>query len=364
QWQIDEVAKLAPGEHEWDELQQEHSRHANAQALIDAAQLGWQALSEDESSALTQVGRAQQAMQSLADIEPEFAQHLLTLESVNAQLEDLGHSLGAYLRKTEPDPQRLQELDARLSLWVSLARRYKRQPSELFALWSQWKAELAQLDAAADLAALEKAATAAEKTFRQAAQVVSKSRHAAAPRLGSAVTQAMQTLGMQGGQFVVQLDALDAPGSFGLEDVQFLVAGHAGTTPRPIGKVASGGELSRIALAIAVCTSELGQAPTLIFDEVDSGIGGATAETVGRLMKQLGHKRQVLAVTHLPQVAACADHHLLVSKQQNNTGTNIRTTSRVEWVDGESRVAEIARMLGGERLSGASLSHAKEMLSS
>jgi DNA repair protein RecN (Recombination protein N) len=341
-------------------LQQEHSRHANAQALIDAAQTSWQALSEDDASALSQVGRAQQALQTLADIEPEFAQHFTTLESVNAQLEDLGHSLGAYLRKTEPNPQRLQELDSRLGLWVSLARRHKRQPAELFALWSQWKAELAQLDAAADLAALEKTSASAEKAFRQTAFAVSKTRHAAAPRLAQAVTQAMQTLGMQGGQFVVQLDALDAPGSFGLEEVQFLVAGHAGTTPRPIGKVASGGELSRIALAIAVCTSELGQAPTLIFDEVDSGIGGATAETVGRLMKQLGLKRQVLAVTHLPQVAACADHHLKVSKAPDAQG---RTVSQVAAVQGEERVQEIARMLGGERLSNASLSHAKEMLS-
>jgi DNA repair protein RecN (Recombination protein N) len=360
QWQIDEVAKLAPGELEWNELQQEHSRHANAQALIDAAQTSWQALSEDDASALSQVGRAQQALQTLADIEPEFAQHFTTLESVNAQLEDLGHSLGAYLRKTEPNPQRLQELDSRLGLWVSLARRHKRQPAELFALWSQWKAELTQLDAAADLAALEKTSASAEKAFRQTAFAVSKTRHAAAPRLAQAVTQAMQTLGMQGGQFVVQLDALDAPGSFGLEEVQFLVAGHAGTTPRPIGKVASGGELSRIALAIAVCTSELGQAPTLIFDEVDSGIGGATAETVGRLMKQLGLKRQVLAVTHLPQVAACADHHLKVSKAPDAQG---RTVSQVAAVQGEERVQEIARMLGGERLSNASLSHAKEMLS-
>jgi DNA repair protein RecN (Recombination protein N) len=360
QWQIEEVAKLAPGEHEWDELQQEHSRCANSQALLEAAQSAWQLVSEDESSALTQVGRAEQAMQSLAHIEPEFAQHLSTLSSVTAQLEDLGHSLGAYLRKTEPDPQRLQTLDERMSLWVSLARRYKRTPQDLFGLWSQWKVELAQLDAAADLAALEKAAAASEKAFRQAAQAISKTRHVAAPKLAAAVTQAMQTLGMQGGQFVVQLDTLEQPGSFGLEDVNFMVSGHAGTTPRPIGKVASGGELSRIALAIAVCTSELGQAPTLIFDEVDSGIGGATAETVGRLMKQLGLKRQVLAVTHLPQVAACADQHLKVSKAPDAQG---RTVSRVAVVLGEERVQEVARMLGGERLSSASLSHAKEMLS-
>jgi len=141
-------------------------------------------------------------------------------------------------------------------------------------------------------------------------------------------------------------------------EVQFLVAGHAGSTPRPVGKVASGGELSRIALAIAVTTSQLGGAQTLIFDEVDSGVGGAVAETVGRLMKQLGTDRQVLAVTHLPQVAACADHHLVVAKQRAGSGT----VSSVGAVQGEQRVAEVARMLGGERLSGTTLAHAKEML--
>ena len=146
----------------------------------------------------------------------------------------------------------------------------------------------------------------------------------------------------------------------GLEEVAFLVAGHAGSTPRPVGKVASGGELSRIALAIAVTTSQLGTAQTLIFDEVDSGVGGAVAETVGRLMKQLGRDRQVLAVTHLPQVAACADHHLVVAKQRQGQAT----LSTVAAVQGEQRVAEIARMLGGERLSSTTLAHAKEMLQS
>jgi DNA repair protein RecN (Recombination protein N) len=144
-----------------------------------------------------------------------------------------------------------------------------------------------------------------------------------------------------------------------LEDVSFLVAGHSGSTPRPVGKVASGGELSRIALAIAVTTSRLGAAQTLIFDEVDAGVGGAVAETVGRLMKQLGRDRQVLAVTHLPQVAACADHHLVVAQHSDAGGPS----STVTHVQGEQRVAEVARMLGGERLSGTTLAHAKEMLS-
>jgi DNA repair protein RecN (Recombination protein N) len=168
----------------------------------------------------------------------------------------------------------------------------------------------------------------------------------------------MQGLGMQGGRFEVLLEKTEHPTSSGMESVMFLVAGHPGSTPRPVGKVASGGELSRIALAIAVTTSELGTAQTLIFDEVDSGVGGAVAETVGRLMKQLGQDRQVLAVTHLPQVAACADHHLVVSKHSDAQGTS----SQVIALGADARVNEIARMLGGEKVSNATLAHAREML--
>ena len=160
---------------------------------------------------------------------------------------------------------------------------------------------------------------------------------------------AMQGLGMAGGVFEVQLNELAQPQSQGLDEVVFLVAGHPGATPKPLGKVASGGELSRISLAIAVATSQLGEAGTLIFDEVDSGVGGAVAETVGRLLKQLGADRQVLAVTHLPQVAACADQHWVVSKSL----TDGHTQSKVSTVSGEHRVREIARMLGGEQIGRA-----------
>jgi len=266
----------------------------------------------------------------------------------------------AWLRRADLDPQGLAELDARLSLWVSLSRRYKRSPEELPELYQAWQTELQRLDAAADLAALESAEQSAQKAFLTEARKLSKTRSVAAPKLAASISQAMQALGMQGGRFEVSLEALPEPASHGLEDVQFLVAGHAGSTPRPVGKVASGGELSRIALAIAVTTSQLGQAQTLIFDEVDSGVGGAVAETVGRLMKQLGRDRQVLAVTHLPQVAACADHHWVVSKQSDKQGS----FSAVEGVQGEERVREIARMLGGERLSDTTHAHAREMLAS
>jgi DNA repair protein RecN (Recombination protein N) len=245
-----------------------------------------------------------------------------------------------------------------MSLWMSLARRYKRAPAELAQLLSTWREELARLNASSDLVALEQAATDAEKSFLLEARAVTRGRTLAAPKLGRAISLAMQGLGMQGGRFEVQLQTLEHPCANGLEEVSFLVAGHAGSTPRPVGKVASGGELSRIALAIAVTTSQLGSAQTLIFDEVDAGVGGAVAQTVGRLMRQLGLDRQVLAVTHLPQVAACADQHLVVAKQLQGQST----VSTVTAVADTQRVEEIARMLGGQHLSETTRAHALEML--
>jgi DNA repair protein RecN (Recombination protein N) len=357
-WQMTEVDKLSPVEDEWDELNNQHTRLSNAQALMDAAQAAIQALEDDDSGALRLLGKAQDALQNQADVEPEFTALVDVLASSLAQAGDVAHSLNLYLSHTELDPARLQILDDRMSLWMSLARRFKRTPQELPALYVEWKARLTQLDAATDLHALEATETKAAKTFQTEARQVSQARTQAAPKLAKAITQAMQGLGMQGGRFEVQLDKTEQPTSSGLENITFLVAGHPGSTPRPVGKVASGGELSRIALAIAVTTSELGTAQTLIFDEVDSGVGGAVAETVGRLMKQLGKDRQVLAVTHLPQVAACADHHLVVSKHSDAQGTS----SQVSALNADARVNEIARMLGGEKVSDTTLAHAREML--
>ena len=358
-WQIGELEKLNPLPDEWQDLSTQHSRLANAQALMDGANQTCVLLEgEDDGGALRQLSRAIQTLQSLGQFEPEFNELAEVLTSAQAQAEDVAHSLHSYLRKTDLDPQHLAQLDERMGLWLSLARRYKKTPDELPQTLRDWRHELTQLDAAADLESLQKAAQAAQTACLQAAKQVSRQRQQAAKPLAKAVSAAMQQLGMQGGRFEVQLQPLENPAQHGLEEVSFLVAGHEGSTPRPVGKVASGGELSRIALAIAVTTSELGQAGTLIFDEVDSGVGGAVAETVGRLMKQLGQHRQVLAVTHLPQVAACADRHLLVSKAASKG----QVSSQVRAVLGEERISEIARMLGGEKLSATTLAHAREML--
>ncbi len=359
-WQISELEKLNPLPDEWPTLNADHNRLAHGQALLDAAQGVAELLEDGDDNALRSLHAALSLLQNQAHLEPVFADPIAALTSCVAQAEDAAHTLRTYARRTELDPERLAELDARMTLWISMARRYKRTPEELPELLSGWRSELAQLDAATDLQALQSAERKAGASFLQEAKALSTQRTQAAPRLAKSITQAMQGLGMQGGQFAVALEPFAQAQQSGLEDVQFLVAGHAGSTPRPVSKVASGGELSRMALAIAVTTSQLGGAQTLIFDEVDSGVGGAVAETVGRLMRQLGVDRQVLAVTHLPQVAACADHHLLVSKQLQGQST----LSTVQGIQGEQRVGEIARMLGGEKLSSTTLAHAKEMLQS
>jgi DNA repair protein RecN (Recombination protein N) len=361
-WQLAEVGKLAPGADEWDELNAQHTKLSNAQSLLEAAQTAFSALQDDESGSNTDVisglVKAHSALQNREHIEPEFKALSDVLASTLAQLEDAAHSLNSYLRNTELEPQRLAELDERMALWLSLSRRYKRTPEELPALLASWKEELTRLDDATDLAALEASEQKAAKAYQAEASAISKKRRASAPKLAEAITSAMQGLGMQGGAFEVALTALEAPAEAGLEDVGFLVAGHAGSTPRPVGKVASGGELSRIALAISVVTSQLGTAQTLIFDEVDAGVGGAVAETVGRLMKQLGVDRQVLAVTHLPQVAACADQHLVVAKRLQGHNTESSVTEVVQ----TDRVNEIARMLGGAQVTEATILHATEMI--
>jgi DNA repair protein RecN (Recombination protein N) len=361
-WQIGELDRLAPAEGEWDTLNAEHQRLAHGQALLDGARAALQALAEDEPSAGALTAHAIAALAEVLHYDPELAAVADVLRAAQAQIEDTAHSLHAYLGRREPDPERLAELDARLAAWVSLARRHRRPAAELPALLAGWKAELAALDAAADLDALERAAADAERTWRGHAEGLSRQRHEAAPGLAAAVTQTMQQLGMAGGRFEVALLPQAQPQAFGLESIELRVAAHAGSTPRPLAKVASGGELSRLALAVAVTVAHggrsAGPALALIFDEIDAGVGGTVADSVGRMMKALGRTSQVLAVTHLAQVAACADHHFVVSKALHGG----QTLSQVCAVQGQERVAEVARMLGGERLSGQA--HAQALLGS
>ncbi|MBH9551310.1 DNA repair protein RecN [Inhella gelatinilytica] len=360
QWQLDEVSRLNPGANEWMELNAEHERLSHAQALIDASRLALERAAEADDSAESQLAHAHNALQNVVNHDAQLQAALDTLAQAQSLIADAGHSLRAYLHAAEPDPQRLAELDDRLASWMQLARRYRRPPAELPALQTQWQSELAALDAQADLAALETVRNQARQAFDRLALQAQRQRQHKAPELANTVTAALQSLGMAGGRLEIALIAQDGPQSYGLESTELWVAGHAGASARPLAKVASGGELSRIALAIAVCTAQADQhgAPTLIFDEIDAGVGGAVAQTVGRLMQQLGQSRQVLAVTHLPQVAACAHQHWVVSKAAQPDAVH----SQVVTVNGESRITEIARMLGGSAHSDAGRAHAQELL--
>lgn len=360
-WQLGELRKLSPLEGQWREINDEHSRLSHGQSLMDAGQSALELLDGEGDSATRGIHRALQRLQEVRRHDERLAPIADTLASAQSLLDDAAHSLRGYLGRAELDPARLQELDERLSAWMGLARRLRRQPEELPALMQQWEQELHQLDQANDLDALQARCTAALQDYERAASKASAARRKAAPRLAQQVTQAMQQLGMNGGRFEVALLPEDEPQSWGGESVELRVAGHEGSEPRALAKVASGGELSRLALAIAVTTAQddANGAATLIFDEIDAGVGGTVADTVGRLMKQLGQQRQVLSVTHLAQVASCADHHFVVSKQARGG----HTTSQVVAVDGEARVAELARMLGGERLS-TSVAHAQSLLES
>jgi DNA repair protein RecN (Recombination protein N) len=359
QWQIAEIDKLAPGDDEWPELDADHRRLAHGQAILEATQAALQAVAEADDNADRLTTRAIHALQPVAGVDARLANALEVLLGAQAQLQDAAHSLHAVLRHTELDPDRLAALDQRMATWLGLARRFRHPPEALPELLKGWRQALAELDAATDLDALERAQAEAEQHWHAVAKQASRQRAQVAPALAAGVTTAMQTLGMAGGRFDVALHSLAEPQASGLETVEFLVAGHEGSTPRPLAKVASGGELSRLALAIAVTTLHTASAPTLIFDEIDAGVGGQVADTVGQLMQQLGDRSgvQVLSVTHLAQVAACAHHHLVVSKHSDQGVVS----SDIQAVDHHTRVQELARMIGGN-LTDTSLAHAQHML--
>ncbi|OAI64640.1 DNA repair protein [Ralstonia solanacearum] len=358
EWQVNELQKLAPQPGEWEEVQAEHHRLSHAASLIEGTRAALDTLSESDGAVLTQLGAAVHGLQALAEIDPALADVLAALEPAQVQVQEAVHSLARYADRAELDPDRLAEVDARLQALHTMARKYRVAPETLPAELAQRQAQLAALQAASDLDALQAQEAQTHTAYLQAAQALSRGRAKAARELADAVTGAMQGLSMAGGRFDIALHPLEQGGASGLEQVECLVAGHAGVSPRPLAKVASGGELARISLAISVIASEASPTPTLIFDEVDSGIGGAVAEVVGRRLRELGTRRQVLCVTHLPQVAALANHHVQVAKQ--TVGGSTRSDLVV--LDATGRVDEIARMLGGASLTDTTRRHADEML--
>ncbi|CAG4902427.1 DNA repair protein RecN [Paraburkholderia saeva] len=358
-WQLTELDKLAPQPGEWEEVNAEHHRLSHSASLIEGVQGALGALSESDEAMITHLGAIISKVRSLAEIDPALNDTLAALEPAEIQLQEAAYSLSHYAQRLELDPDRLAQVEKRLEALHSMARKFRLQPETLPEEHDTRRAQLAALDAAADLDSLRAAESKAKDAYHAEAKILSKARAKAAKALGSAVTTGMQELSMTGGSFEVALVPLQEGGAHGMEQIEFRVAGHAGVPLRPLAKVASGGELARISLALAVIASAASLTPTLIFDEVDTGIGGSVAEVVGRLLHQLGRDRQVLCVTHLPQVAARGDHHFQVAKSGNGKGG---TTSSVTSLDRSSRIEEVARMLGGIEITATTRKHAKEML--
>jgi DNA repair protein RecN (Recombination protein N) len=328
--------------------------------LLEGAQEALSAISESDHPILSQLSSLNQKLVKLVDVDAGLQAVLDCMEPARIQLQEAVYALNDYIDKVELDPDRLREVDARMDAIHSTARKYRVAPEELHEEHAQLAARLQQMADASDLEGLRAQEQTAKAAYMEAAGALSRTRAQAASMLGEQVTHAMQELSMSGGRFEVALNACE-PGAHGLEQVEFLVAGHAGVAPRPLAKVASGGELARISLAISVITSNATVTPTLIFDEVDSGIGGGVAEVVGRLLKRLGQQRQVLCVTHLPQVASQANQHFQVAKGTLDSG---KTVSRIEVLDNRARVEEVARMLGGIEITETTRKHARELLAS
>ena len=356
-WVEQELAALdftLPG---WQDLQETHRRLAHAADLASGAQNACEILDAEDAGVLSRLRALRASLTDLAAIDGALNEPLALLESATETLHEAARELLRYADRVDLDPEALNLAEQRLTAVQTAARKFRLRPEEIPDQLANTRGKLQQLGAATDLAALARLEAEAEKAYLGLAKTLSTQRGAAAGRLGQAVSAAMQQLSMQGGRFEVGL-IQGVAAAHGLEDVEFRVSPHAGQGVKPLAKTASGGELSRIGLALQTVLSGTSGAPTLLFDEVDSGIGGGVAEIVGRLLAELGGSRQVLCVTHLPQVAARAARHYQVSKE-NRAG---KAVSSVAKLNHPQRVEEVARMLGGVRLTDATRAHAEEML--
>ncbi|MFP4683500.1 MAG: DNA repair protein RecN [Ectothiorhodospira sp.] len=360
-FQVEELRTLNPAPGEWQALEEEHGRLAHAGRLLELAETAYQALYETDGSAESTVGRFCSELEEGQDLDARLDEPRQLLASAQIQIREACDALRHYADGLEADPARLEFVESRMAEFQNLARKHQVEPEALPGVQETLAAELEALEeGSGDLASLERDTAAAQEACREAARALHRSRLAAAETFSAAVTQAMQELGMEGGRFECTVETSeDAPLTpRGADQVTFRISANPGQPLQPLARVASGGELSRISLAIQMIAARALPTATLIFDEVDTGIGGGVAEVVGRQLRALGAHRQVLCVTHLPQVAAQAHHHLQVSKHkgQDHTETRIRSLER------EHRVEELARMLGGLEITEQTLAHAREMV--
>ncbi len=359
-FQVQELEELAQGTTELERLDEELSRLANAEELKAVAERGHHLLYASEPSLYSQLSHLSQELtrQIALDSQLEAPQELIN--SAQIQLQEAAILLRDYAGNLELDPQRLQWVENRIADIRNMARKYRLEPELLPQYLIQLQAELATLDSDEyDIAALQEKLQQAANTYQQTANKLSQSRKKAATQLSNEVSGAMQQLGMQGGIFEIQVTQdCQYPQPQGLDHIEFRVSTNPGQPLKSLIKVASGGELSRISLAIQMAAAQKMTLPALIFDEVDTGIGGGIAEVVGSQLRQLGSTRQVLCVTHLPQVASQAHHHYKVTKQK----TAQHTTTDVQCLNAQQRTEEIARMMGGKKITPATLTLADEML--
>ncbi len=358
EWQISELDQLAFCEDEWATLDLEHRRLGHAASLIEGAQFSIAVLADSDAACERQIDSVATRLAGLAEYDPALAEVAGLVASAQAELSEAVSTLRRYADRVDLDPARLAEVERRMDAVMANARKYRVQPPELPGLLAGWRQRLAVLEDSADLVALEARVAVAKKEYLQKAGELSKGRQTAATAMGLAVSEVMRQLALSSGRFELALLPIENGAVYGLEQVEFRIGGLAGNEAKPLAKVASGGELSRISLAIQVLTSRSASVPTLIFDEVDVGIGGGVAEIVGRLLRELGSERQVLCVTHLPQVAAQANWQWQVSKSTRD-GVVL---SAIQALDDDGRVQEIARMLGGVEITEITLQHAGELL--
>jgi DNA repair protein RecN (Recombination protein N) len=359
EWKIEEIAalKLAPGE--WASLSEEQKRLSHAAELLQTAQAALASIDEEENSLLSQTERLAQRLQHLVDKDPRIAAAAEAVAATAIQFQEAANALQKYLDKTDLDPERLAEVESRVEAIFTAARKLKSRPEQLTEMLESARAELANAQASADVKQLEQQLAALDAEFQKIAKKLSKARQKACADISASVNGWFQQLAMGSMVFEAVCEPREQPAAFGLEDIVFTLRNHAGGSPFPIQKVASGGELARISLAIAVVTAAASNIPTLIFDEVDTGIGGNVAHTVGKLLRQLGEGRQVLCVTHLPQVASRGHHHFRIAKKTSVKGSP--SSELVALSDGQ-RVDEIARMLGDQGAEKTSREHAKSLL--
>lgn len=356
-WVHEVLEELAPQEGEWKKLSEEHEVLSHSADIVNNVRSAMEHLSTGDSNASRLVTLAQIALSHAGKYDAAYENFAQALSDAASLIDETARDIAHHMDRFDVDDQRLSEIDDRLSAFWKISRKFHRPPEDIYAFWLETQERLREIETCADIDALKLAETDARKAYMAVAATLTAARQQAARRLSDAVTAEMQTLSMAGGRLEISLPP-SAPWAGGVERCEFLVSGHSGATPRALTKVASGGELARISLAIAVITAQITPVPTLIFDEVDTGIGGAVAEVVGKLLRRLGQSRQVLCVTHLPQVAACGHNQWRVEKHTHDGVT----TSHLRQLSDSERVDEIARMLGGLTVSDATRQAAREMI--